>query len=61
MIDGYKLLERIRQVMEYNMSVPLMSDLLSNPDINNYDTGQTETFELIIKIVSDMIVEQDKN
>lgn len=61
MIDGYKLLARIRQVMESNMSTPLRSDLISNPDINNYDTGQTETFELIIKIVSDMIAEQDEN
>lgn len=61
MIDGYKLLARIRQVMVSNMSIPLRSNLLSDPDINNYDTGQAETFELIIKIVSDMIVEQDEN
>lgn len=49
LIDADALMEKFLKMQRTNKEIPLLEEDLNNPEVNNYENGQQETFELIIE------------
>ncbi len=66
LIDADKFMKTVLRCKKLNEACPLPKEVESDIDANNYETGQRETFELIIKLLEkqptaydvDKVVEQ---
>lgn len=50
-IDAEQLLRELREAKRNNLECPLTPEDFEDPDINNYDCGLAESFDVIIKLV----------